>query len=93
MTVTSVAVLWGFERAATSGFLPGEKLLLALAWALPILVLGLNAQGIPAAPVILGLMFLVLLTRANGWLPKQHLAPAAQDAEAAALVQPSDSRA
>jgi hypothetical protein len=93
MTATSVAVLWGFERAVKTGFLPGEKLLLALAWALPILVLGINAQGLPAAPVILGLLFLVLLIRANGWLPQQVQAPTVREADAATLAQPSDSRA
>ncbi len=93
MTLTSVAVLWGFERAVKTGFLPGEMLLLALVWALPILVMGTNAQGLPLGPVILGLLFLVLLIRANGWLPQHGLAPVAREADGAALRQPSDNRA
>jgi hypothetical protein len=90
MTLTSVAVLWGFERAVKTGFLPGEMLLLALVWALPVLVIGVNAQDLPVAPVILGLLFLVLVIRANGWLPQQGLAPAAREAGGAALPQPSE---
>ena len=89
MTLTSVAVLWGFERATQTGFLPGEKLLLGLVWGLPVLVLGANAQGLPVAPVILGLLFLVLLIRANGRLRQQG---PAWVSGGATLPQPSDGR-
>jgi hypothetical protein len=67
LTLVSVAVLWGFEHAARTGFLPGERLLLAVAWLLPLMIVAANMRGIPVAPPVLALLFAVLLIRANGW--------------------------
>ena len=75
LTLLSVAVLWAFQRAAESGFLTGEKVILALAWLLPLLVVVGNMRGIPLGPPALVAVFCVLLIRANGRLPR--LAPTA----------------
>ena len=67
LTLVSVAVLLAFEHATRTGFLPGERLLLAVAWLLPLLVVAGNVRGIPVAPPVLALLFAVLLIRTNGW--------------------------
>jgi hypothetical protein len=92
LTLLSVAVLWAFERATGSGFLTGEKAVLALAWLLPLLVVIGNIRGIPVGPPALAALFCILLVRANGWLPRQAPAPPARDAGVAALPRPSERR-
>lgn len=93
LTLLSVAVLWAFAHAKETGFLTGEKLVLAAAWILPLLVVVGNIRGIPLGPPALVAMLAVLLIRANGWLPRQLLAPSIPESDAAALPQPPDSRA
>ncbi len=93
LTLLSVAVLWAFAHAKQTGFLTGEKLVLAAAWMLPLLVVVGNIRGIPLGPPALVAMLAMLLIRANGWLPIQHLSPSVPEADSAALPQPSDSRA
>ncbi len=93
LTLLSVAVLWAFAQAKEAGFLAGEKLVLAAAWMLPLLVVVGNIRGIPLGPPALVAMLAMLLIRANGWLPIQHLSPSVPEADSAALPQPSDSRA
>jgi hypothetical protein len=67
LTLMSVAVLFAFEHAARTGFRPGERILLAVAWLLPLFVVAGNVRGIPVAPPVLALLFATLLIRANGW--------------------------
>ncbi len=93
LTLLSVAVLWAFARAKGSGFLTGEKLVLAAAWILPLLVVVGNTRGLPLGPPVLVAVLVVLLIRANGWLPKQHFPSSIPEADGSALPQPSDSRA
>jgi hypothetical protein len=76
LTLLSVAVLWAFDHASRRGFLTGERVLLAVAWLLPILVVPANIRGIPIAPAVLALLFAALLVRANGWMPA--ITPAAR---------------
>ena len=93
LTLLSAAVLWAFVNAKETGFLTGEKLVLAAAWMLPLLVVVGNIRGIPLGPPVLVAMLAMLLIRANGWRPKQPLAPSIPDADGTALSQPSGSRA
>jgi hypothetical protein len=93
LTLLSVAVLWAFERAAGSGFLTGEKVILALAWLLPLLVVVGNIRGIPLGPPALAAVFFVLLIRANGWLPRQGPTDTAPEAAAGMHPMPRDGRA
>lgn len=67
LTLVSVAVLFAFEHATRAGFRPGERILLAVAWLLPLFVVAGNARGIPVAPPVLAVLFAVLLIRTNGW--------------------------
>lgn len=69
LPLVSVAVLWGFLEAARTGFLPGERILLALVWVLPLLIVFLNPLGLPLAPPVLAAFFALLLARVRGWLP------------------------
>lgn len=93
LTLLSVAVLWAFERAAGSGFLTGEKVILALAWMLPILVLFGNMRGIPLGPPVLAAVLCVLTIRANGWAPKRPAPAAALATDLAASRLPGGRRA
>lgn len=70
MTALSVAVLWMLGHAAKTGFMPGEKLLLALVWILPIAVMAVNFRGLPIAPLALTGFLAVLLVRSYGRMPK-----------------------
>lgn len=63
LPLVSVAALWAYGQATKTGFLPGERLLLALVWMLPLLALVGNLRGVPLAAPILALFFLVLLVR------------------------------
>ncbi len=93
LTLVSVAVLWAFERAMTTGFLTGERVLMAVAWLLPLLVVVGNLRGIPLGPPVLVAVFFVLLIRANGWLPRQGPADTAPEAGPGTLPLPRDGRA
>jgi hypothetical protein len=90
LTLLSVAVLWAFESARRSGFLTGEKAVLALAWLLPLLVVVGNIRGIPLGPPALAAFFCMLLVRVNGWLPQQG--PAERHAVGASYPRPSEKR-
>lgn len=70
MTILSVAVLWALSHAVKTGFMPGEKLLYAMVWILPIAVMAANSHGLPLAPLVLMAFFAVLLARIKGWAPK-----------------------
>ncbi len=67
LTLASVAALWSFEHAMRTGFLPGERLLLAVVWVLPLLVVVGNIRGIPLGAPVLGVLFLSLLARVKRW--------------------------
>lgn len=63
MTLLSAAVLLVVTQAATGGFMRFERLALVLAWLLPLLVMPLNAWGLPLAPLVLTGCFLLVLRR------------------------------
>jgi len=65
LPLLSMAVLWAFRLGYRDGFLPGEHVVLFAAWALPILVFGVNAYGIPVGPVIMLCLFATILLRAR----------------------------
>ena len=65
MTIISVAIVMLVEIGQKRGFLWGERIVLAMVWFLPISVIWLNASGVPIAPIILGLLFLLLMVRAS----------------------------
>ncbi len=70
MTILSVAVLWTLGHAVKTGFMPGEKLLYAMVWILPVTVMAANYRGLPLAPLVLVAFFAVLLARIRGWAAK-----------------------
>ncbi len=63
MTAVSLAVVLLALRGLRAGFLPGERLALAMTWLLPITVHWLNGNGAPAGPVVLLACFGYLLWR------------------------------
>ena len=63
MPLLAVAVLGLAERGLRDGFLPGERIVLIAAWALPLAVMVANAAGWPAGPVVLAALFAVALSR------------------------------
>ena len=55
MTTVSLAVILVALRGVRHGFLPGERVFLAMGWLLPTAVLWLNANHLPfGAPILLG---------------------------------------
>lgn len=65
MTIVSAAIIMVVEIGQRTGFLWGEGVILTMVWFLPIAVIFLNAGGMPVAPVIVGLLFLMLMNRAG----------------------------
>ena len=63
MSILSVAVIIMILHGENLGFLSGERVLLDVAWFLPIGVMLLNALGFPVSPLILALLFAVVLFR------------------------------
>ncbi len=70
MGLISVAVLLLAIPAGTDGFGRLERLAVAFAWCLPILVMVLNAAGLPVAPLALAaLMAVPILRLRRQWTP------------------------
>lgn len=65
LTLLSVAVIWAGRRGYRDGFFFGEKAILLLAWALPILTFFLNIFEVPVSPLIMLCFFLSILARAR----------------------------
>lgn len=63
MTAFSVAVLLLFEQAVKDGSRSTERLVLILAWLLPIIVMPLNGIGVPIGPIILAAVLILGLAR------------------------------
>ena len=63
MTILSAAIVLILFHTDNHGFLPGENVVLGLAWFLPIGVILLNALGFPISPLLLGALFVWLLLR------------------------------
>ena len=63
MTTVSLAVALVALRGLDSGFLPGERIVLAVTWLLPITVQWMNAVGVPLGTPILATCFVYLLLR------------------------------
>jgi len=60
MALVSVALILIFNHSTENGFLPGEKITLALAWVLPLIMLIL-----PIAPAVIAAVFTLLLIKIN----------------------------
>ena len=53
LTLLAIPLAWLFRRAAATGFLPGEKLALALAYLLPLIARPLAGHiGLPLSPIL-----------------------------------------
>ena len=77
----SLAIVLLVRHGLRAGFLPYERVLLALAWLLPLFDNRLNDMGIPAAPFILLALFGLVVFRA--WRPRLAVARAHRGGEAA----------
>ncbi|HIP79334.1 MAG TPA: DUF2029 domain-containing protein, partial [Kiloniellaceae bacterium] len=66
MTAVSFAIALLTLRALPSGFLPGERIALAMTWLLPIVVQWMNPLGLPFSPIILLACFAFVLLRVRG---------------------------
>ncbi len=63
LVLLSVAVVYLTEHGLKNGFLLGERLILGLAWLLPILTTSTKSVGFPVGPTVLFLLFAVALYR------------------------------
>ena len=63
LVLLSVAVVYLIEHGLENGFLRGERLILGLAWCLPILTVVAKNLGFPVGPTVLSLLFAVALYR------------------------------
>ena len=88
LTLIEFPLVWLFREGRRTGFLPFEKLLLAVAFVLPLVLrAAAGALGLPLAPLIIGAIFAFTLRRALTPAPgsagralqtnaKMHLSPA-----------------
>jgi hypothetical protein len=66
LTLAAFPMVWMFTETRRTGFLPWEKIVLAAAFILPLVSRSLAMQaGIPVAPLVLGLLFLLVVRRAR----------------------------
>ena len=75
-----LAVILLVRSGLRHGFLPYERLVLALAWLMPFIDLRLNATGFPATPFILLSLFGLIVFRA--WRPRAAVTGASAGAAA-----------
>lgn len=68
MTAVSFALVLITMRALRSGFLPFERIILAMVWLLPISINWLNLHSLPVGSVMLMACFCCLLLRVHGGL-------------------------
>jgi hypothetical protein len=78
LPLAAAAAVWAYKHALEAGFLPGERIVLALVWLLPLLVVFLNPMGWPIAPLVLAAFFALVLGRACGWVRRPSPPPSAQ---------------
>jgi alpha-1,2-mannosyltransferase len=67
LTLLAIPLAWLFRRSATMGFLPGEKVALALAYLLPLIARPLaGAIGLPLSPILCLAVFGYVIARGVG---------------------------
>ena len=64
LTLLAIPLAWSAREASRAGFAPGERIVLALAYVLPLFSrLAAGALGLPLAPLTIAAVFLYVLRR------------------------------